>query len=461
MLLNTAANYWSSSEYSATNARNVNSNNGNINNNNKNNNNYVRAFASVPLARLRFFDFYFIDTSFFNFLRFVVEYVSYNELFYAYIDCRKRKRGTANENSFEICEAEKLYKLYIELNNFLYEVGRSICFIVDKPVPREIFAADFRDRIVHHLFINRILPYIEEEMIDDSYSCRKGKGTQYAVQKCAEYVKECSENYTKDCFILKCDLKQFFVTINKNILADLLSNFLINKCAYKGEELRFMVWLMELIVFNDPTIKCIIRGSIKDWDKFPKEKSLFNTLKHKGIPIGNLTSQIFANFYLCIFDHFIKEVLGFKYYGRYVDDFFIISDSKEKLLSAIDKIKEHLLSVEAILHPKKIYIQHYTRGIKFVGHVIKPGRIYIGNRIKGNFYEMLFSGYSIFINNIPTAQELQTYISCVNSYLGFMKHYNTYYLRKKMLKCEYILPFYHYGVVNCEYNKLKVYGKIV
>ena len=138
-------------------------------------------------------------------------YVSYEELYSAYIDCRKRKRGTANEISFEINECEKLYNLWLDLNNFNYKVGRSICFIVDKPVPREVFAADFRDRIVHHLFINRIIKYFEAEMIDDSYSCRVGKGTQYGVYKCYEYVKLCSEGYTKDCYILKCDLKQFFV----------------------------------------------------------------------------------------------------------------------------------------------------------------------------------------------------------------------------------------------------------
>lgn len=383
-------------------------------------------------------------------------YVTYEELYAAYIDCRRRKRGTANEIIFEIDECEKLYNLWIDLNTFNYKVGRSICFIVDKPVPREVFAADFRDRIVHHLFINRILKFFEQEMIDDSYSCRVGKGTQYGVYKCAEYIKECSENYTKDCYILKCDLKQFFVTINKNILCDLLHNFLVEKCGYEGDDLVFMDWVMKLIVFNDPTENCIIRGLLSDWDKLPKEKSLFNTLKNKGIPIGNLTSQIFANFYLSGFDHYVKEVLGFKYYGRYVDDFFIVSESKEKLLNSIDSLKYYLRDIQVILHPKKLYLQHYTKGVKFIGHVVKPGRIYIGNRTKGNFYEKIVKECNIFYQETFLLKDLEHFTSSMNSYLGFMKNYASFNIRKKLLSSKYMLPFYKYGVTNTSHCKLVV-----
>ena len=386
-------------------------------------------------------------------------YVTYEELYAAYIDCRRRKRGTANEIIFEINECEKLYNLWIDLNTFNYKVGRSICFIVDKPVPREVFAADFRDRIVHHLFINRILKFFEQEMIEDSYSCRVGKGTQYGVYKCAKYIKECSKNYTKDCHILKCDLKQFFVTINKDILAEMLHDFLINKCGCDGDDLEFMERIMRLIVFNDPTENCIIRGSLTDWNKLPKEKSLFNTSKNKGIPIGNLTSQIFANFYLSGFDYYVTETLGFKYYGRYVDDFFIVCDSKEKLLDCVDSLKYYLKGIEVILHPKKLYLQHYTKGIKFIGHVVKPGRIYIGNRTKGNFYETILKECSIFYNDTFTLKDLEHFTSSMNSYLGFMKNYSTYNIRKKMLSNKYILQFYKYGCTNCDHTKIKIIKK--
>ena len=134
-------------------------------------------------------------------------YVTYEELYKAYLDCRKRKRNTRNEIIFEINENINLLNLYYELNECTYLVGNSICFIVKKPVYREIFAADFRDRIIHHLFINRIIKYIEQEFIDDAYSCRVGKGTKYGVERLYENIKECSNSFTDDCYILKCDLK--------------------------------------------------------------------------------------------------------------------------------------------------------------------------------------------------------------------------------------------------------------
>ena len=150
--------------------------------------------------------------------KFEYEYVQYEELYKAYIDCRKRKRTTHNALTFEVNENIELYKLWMDLNEMKYEIGKSIVFCVDKPVKREIFAANFRDRIVHHLVINRINDILEKEFIDDSYSCRKGKGTDYGVKKCYDYIKEATNNYSEECYIIKCDLKSFFMTINKKLL---------------------------------------------------------------------------------------------------------------------------------------------------------------------------------------------------------------------------------------------------
>jgi len=387
-------------------------------------------------------------------------YVSYDELYKAYLDCRKRKRNTRNEIIFEIDENVNLLKLWYEINTFTYLVGNSICFIVKKPVCREIFAADFRDRILHHLFMNRIIKYVEKEFIDDAYSCRVGKGTQYGVKRLYENVKECSDSFTKDCYILKCDLKSFFMNINKDILFDKLYKFLIENCKYSGDELIFMTFLLRSILYDEPEKKCIIKGSISDWNLLPKEKSLFYSRKNKGLPIGNLTSQIFANLYLSYFDHFIVEELGFKYYGRYVDDFYIIHENKNVLLKSIKSIREKLLESEVTLHPKKLYLQHYKHGVSFLGHVIKPNRIYIGNRTKGNFYDMTKKYYNMFENNTITRIELNNFVSSVNSYLGFMKNYNTYNIRKKMLlKNKYMWPFYEFGYTNIYFDKISIKKK--
>lgn len=389
--------------------------------------------------------------------RIKVIYVSYDELYQAYLDCRKRKRGTANEISFEIDENVKLYNLWVDLNTGAYVVGRSICFINRRPVPREVFAADFVDRIVHHLFINRVIKFIEKyEFIEDSYSCRVGKGTLYGVLRCKEFIKECSENYTKDCYILKCDLKSFFVTIDKDILYEKFYKFLTERCGYSGRDLRFMEWLLKLIIYDDPAKKCIIRGKRSDWLILPKEKSLFYCMKNKGLPIGNLTSQIFANFFLSVFDHYVIEELGFKYYGRYVDDFFIIDKSKEKLLNSIEKIRSKLSEIGVILHPKKLYLQHYTKGIKFIGHIIKFDRIYVGNRTKGNFYQIIMNKTKLFEKDVITYKELLDFVSSINSYLGFMVHCNSFKIRKKMLSHDKMIKFYKFGCTNGKHSLLMI-----
>ena len=234
---------------------------------------------------------------------FEYEYVSYEELYIAYLDCRKRKRTTYNALEFEIDEDVELYKLWLDLNEMKYVVGKSIVFCVEKPVKREVFAANFRDRIVHHLIINRINQTLENEFIDDSYSCRKGKGTDYGVRQCYEYLKEASNNFTEDCYVVKCDLKSFFMTINKSLLYKKLVDLIEYKYDCKDErDFEFMCWILKLIIFNEPQNNCVRKQTWAHWDDLPKEKSLFFCDESNGLPIGNLTSQIFANFYLSEFE---------------------------------------------------------------------------------------------------------------------------------------------------------------
>ena len=207
---------------------------------------------------------------------FEYEYVSYEELYRAYLDCRKRKRMTHNALQLEIDENINLYKLWKDLNYMRYEVGKSIVFCVDKPVKREVFAADFRDRIVHHLIINRINSILEDEFIENSYSCRVGKGTDYGIAQCKRYIEEASDNYNKNCYIVKCDLKSFFMTINKQKLYEKLINFIHDKYKIKDErDYIFMEYIIKLIVFNEPQNNCVMKQGWEHWDDLPKSKSLF------------------------------------------------------------------------------------------------------------------------------------------------------------------------------------------
>jgi retron-type reverse transcriptase len=358
--------------------------------------------------------------------------VNLGELFEAYFDCRSNKRNTANAIAFEVDYESNLIALCEELNNGTYQIGRSIAFIVNKPVKREIFATDFRDRVLHHYIINKLNPLFEKEFIHDSYACRVAKGTHFGIQRANNFIKKCSKNYSADCYILKLDVQGFFMHINKQILFERLSVFINEK--YKETDKELLIELCKKVIFNEPTKNCIIKGKKTNWNGLPNNKSLFHSPPNCGLPIGNLTSQIFANFYMNTFDHFMKKELGIPYYGRYVDDFIIIHPDKEYLKSLLPIITNFLQgNLQLTLHPKKIYLQHYTKGVTFLGVVIKPNRIYIANRTKGNFYMAIQKQNEIVKQHKPDKATQTIFLCSMNSYLGIMKHYKTYNLRKKML----------------------------
>lgn len=354
------------------------------------------------------------------------------ELFTAYFDCRKNKRNTLNALKFEKHFEQNVFDLIYELQNNTYYPGKSIAFVVTKPVKREIFAADFRDRVVHHWLINKLNPLFENWFIENSYACREGKGTHYGIQQADRFIKECSENYTKTCYLLKLDIQGFFMHINRKTLYTRLTQF-INE-HYRENDKGLVLEITRKIIFNQPTEHCIIKGRKADWEGLPKNKSLFHSPPDCGLPIGNLTSQVFANFYLHPLDIFITEDLGINYYGRYVDDFIIVHYDKDYLKSLIAKISNFLDSMlQLSLHPKKIYLQQYNKGLKFLGTVIKPNRIYIANRTKGNFYSAIQQHNKLIEHQIPQKEDCERFLSSMNSYLGIMKHYKTYKIRKKMV----------------------------
>ena len=376
------------------------------------------------------------------------------ELFQAYFDCRSNKRNTANALAFEMSYASKLIKLCEEINNGTYTPGRSIAFVVDKPVKREIFAADFRDRIVHHLIINKLNPLFEKKFIYDSYACRTGKGTHFGIERVNKFIRQCSDNYTKNAYILKLDIEGFFMHIDKNILFNRLQTFINEKYVQPDKDL--IIELCRKVIFNDPTKNCFIKGRKSNWNNLPATKSLFHSPVDCGLPIGNLTSQIIANFYMDSFDHYVKHDLQIRYYGRYVDDFIIVHPDKEYLKSLIPILSNFLLSTLKLnLHPRKIYLQSYENGVQFLGVVIKPHRTYIARRTKGNFYKIIEQWNQLIREKkILNTEEINTFISSINSYLGTMKHYKTYKLRKKMLLQNLSAYFWNHFYISGGYSKV-------
>jgi hypothetical protein len=327
-----------------------------------------------------------------------------------------------------------LIELWQEIVERRYNPCQSICFIVDKPVKREVFAADFRDRIVHHLLYNYLSPVLEKHFIHDSYSCRKGKGTHYGIQRVDHFIRSCSDNYRKSCYILKMDIKGYFMAIDREILFEKLSAIIqINREKLSGNP-DIILFLVQKTIFNDPVLDCIFRSHRRQWLGLPPTKSLFHAPPGKGLPIGNLTSQLFANFYLDDFDHFMKEKLKLHYYGRYVDDMVVFHPDLTYLKMVICATGQYLQEkLTLTLHPDKIYLQPYYRGVKFLGAMIKPNRIYIANRTKGNFFDAIERQNKIARDHKPTKEEQRQFLRSMNSYLGILRHYRTYRLRKRML----------------------------
>jgi hypothetical protein len=359
--------------------------------------------------------------------------ISLEDVFEAYFECRKKKRNTCNALAFESEYERKCVELWREINSGTYHPSRSIAFIINKPVKREVFAADFRDRVVHHLIAQRIVPLLEEQFINDSYSTRKGKGTLYGILKIEEHIRQCSENYTKDCHILKIDIRSFFMKISKQRLYDITAEFL--KARYTESDLPMLLYLLRKTVFNRPERNCIRRSAPKEWRGLPKDKSLFHTDGSCGLPIGNLTSQLLALNFLDELDHLITGNWGVEHYGRYVDDMVLVHPSQEHLLEVRERISRWLSTRGLMLHPRKMYLQHYTKGVLFIGGMILPGRKYLSNRTVGFCYDAIER-----LNRLAASSpdyvltHGEEFVSTVNSYLGMMRHFSSYKLRRKVME---------------------------
>jgi len=350
------------------------------------------------------------------------------DLFQAYYDTRQHKRNTNSAMAFEMNYESEILALQNDLVNETYVISPSICFIIKDPVQREVFAADFRDRIIHHLIYNYIYEIFDRHFIYDSYSCRLEKWTHFGIKRVEHFLRSCTQNYSCDAYILKLDIKWFFMHIDKYILFAKIETFLSEKKEKLSVDYDFLIKLIHQVIFHESTLDCVIKWKKSDRDWLPDDKSLFHSPKDTGLAIWNLTSQLFANIYLDSLDKYIKYDLWFCYYGRYVDDFVIIDTDKQKLLSIIPKIKYFLSDkLHLTLHPKKIYFQYYTKWVQFLGAYIKPFRTYVRKRTIGNFYKKVQE-----VNKSEVFDKELTQ-SIVSSYLWILAHYKTYKIRKKVL----------------------------
>lgn len=372
--------------------------------------------------------------------------MTFEDLIQAYTDCRRHKRGGREALAFELRLEDNLLALWRELHAGTYRPGRSRCFIIGRPVRREVFAAEFRDRVVQHLLCNRIEPVLDRGMIHDSYSCRKGRGTLYGVQRIRRFIAQCSKGYTRDCYVLKCDLRGFFMSIDRERLAGMLDRTLRRE--YVGDDKAEVLALTRLIALYDPIPGVRVAGPAEGWRLLPPDKSLFAVngapmpgsvrslfpalQAGKGLPIGNLTSQLFANFYLTPFDHYVKHTLGVRYYGRYADDFVIVHTDRQYLKGLVPQIERFLHDELGLtLHPHKRYLQHYSKGVSFLGVFIRRDAVFTGRRIKEGLYRTVGRWNALAQERALERCDLEAFRSSVNSYWGLMRHHNSYWLRKR------------------------------
>lgn len=370
----------------------------------------------------------------------------------AYYDCRRRKRRTASAIVYEMNYESNLIALRDRINTRTYQPGKSICFVVTRPRYREVFAASFEDRIVHHYIGLRLEPLFELVFSPRTFNCRKGKGQLYGVKMLEADIKEASNNYTTDCYIMKLDLQGFFMSIDKSMLARMIDKFIVKY--YQGSDIDDLRYLCQIVVLHCPEQNCERHSPREMWEHLPANKSLFTNGEGKGVAIGNLFAQLFANFLLNILDWYIEE-LGIKYHGRYVDDFYCIHTDKKVLLSAVPKIRVKLAELGLSLNPKKFYFQHYTKGVEFTGAVVKPYRTYCCNRVLTNFIAAVRK-----LNRARNIDDVNHAVCSINSYLGLLRQSNEYGKRREILDMiapriyKWIFIKGHYEVVAVK-NKYK------
>ena len=335
------------------------------------------------------------------------------------IACQKAKAGKTNKPAvveFAKTAKSEIASLAREIHTRSYKPRPSTAFIVNKPVQREIFAADFRDRIVHHFLFNQVNDWWDKRFIEDNYSCRVGKGTLYGIRRLDHHIRSVSRSYTLPTYVLKLDLQGYFMSLPRKKLYDRAIWGLDRQFPDKGYVYQVCKFLWKVIIFNNPLQDVVLNCPRSAWKGLPSSKSLFHQPKGKGIAIGNLTSQLISNIYLDQLDRYVTLELGFKHYGRYVDDFYIVSTDKTELLQVMTKIDHYLKNeLELELHPNKIHLQEIDRGVAFLGAVVYPYRIHPGKRLKRNLAKALSNP------DCPKATDA--------SYQGLVKHYR----HKKLL----------------------------
>jgi retron-type reverse transcriptase len=311
--------------------------------------------------------------------------------------------------AFEYALEPNLLALQEELLNQTYRTGGYRNFLIQESKKRKISAAPFRDRVVHHALCNVIEPIFDSRFYFHSYACRRGKGTHQAVMKCSEYAE-------KNRFVLKCDIRKFFPSVDHEVLKGLIGE--------RISDFRVM-WLISLILESG---EGILQSEYEmEWFR---GDDLFSPLRERGLPIGNQTSQFFANLYLDPLDRFVKQALRCRHYIRYVDDFVVFSDSKQFLHEARAGIAEFLENLRLKLHPKKCTVFPIGTGVDFLGYRVFPGFRKIRKENVKRFKKRMKNFERDYSMELITGNEIR---QSLMSWIGHARWANSFRLRKRII----------------------------
>lgn len=336
-----------------------------------------------------------------NYKKLFSRLVSMENLLDAWNEFKKGKRNKLDVQIFERNLEDNLFSLHSDLSSKKYRHGGYIGFYVCDPKVRHIHKATVRDRVVHHAIYKCLNPIFEPAFIHSSYSCRKNKGTHKAVKHLHRTMRKVYQTNGK-CFVLKCDIKKFFPTIDHKILFEMISRRI------KDDNILWLIWIVI--------------------DSFASEFSIEK--EKKGTPIGNLTSQLFVNIYMNEFDQYMKHALGVEHYIRYTDDFVIVHCDKNYLTQLKNEIEIFLTSrLKLSLHPDKVSIRTSKQGIDFLGYVVLPKVRVLRTKTKHRIFRKIKLKTKLLKEEKISEESL---LQSFNSYLGILCHANCYGLEQKL-----------------------------
>jgi retron-type reverse transcriptase len=319
---------------------------------------------------------------------------SIENLLSAWQEFVKDKKNKKDVQEFQLKLMDNIFSLYVDLRNKAYTHSAYTAFKINDPKSRDIHKAVVRDRLVHHAIYRVLYPYFDKKFIYDSYSCRIDKGTHKALNRFRYFSRKVSRNNTRTCWILKCDIRKFFASIDHDILKSIISTHMQDSDT---------LWLLHNII-----------------NSFQTQNSIYAMAEmRKGLPLGNLTSQLLVNVYMNEFDQYVKHELKVKYYIRYADDFVILSEDKKYLENALVCMKGFLESrLKLAMHPDKVFIKTFASGVDFLGWVHFPKHRVLRTATKRRMMRNLKK------NNYKKES--------VQSYVGMLEHGNGWKVEEKI-----------------------------